>query len=478
MEWRLNKLVRLPRSLDSCSQTISTKPIKITHALVITAEFQGSNGQILAKVNENIPFRVYMTPDTIGEDAVVYGQDIQSLQERGSPPPPYGNHKRCFHNRSDFPEPSTPAGFHSPIPEAGEKSVGSGIQGSILPSPGASDRQNQNTLSPLEAEQQQVALQNALDTSTARERSPVKEPEAHRFVCDSNPVAAFLDDRQSRLRKGQDRRGDVGTWVHDDRVTSESDGQQNQFPIHALLPPKQNQMKLVDIYFRRIHPVLPLVDEDATLSQFTSGTLSIPLLQSICLVASKDRNAAPLLYLGSGRALLPLEKFSHLIYKNILENIPRREERQRITTIQILALLSLHEWGPYGSEDSSSCLARAIHHAQTIGLHLRKPDREPGSSLDALFWCLWCLDRWNAAIHGRPVIIHGRDIGQEVADVVPSFKPPFRISLPLARQLSQVIDCYRPIVDKSFNQDIELSTFEEIIENSNSWGTNPELLGK
>lgn len=361
---------------------------------------------------------------------------------------------------------------------AGDESVGSDITGPILPSPGATDRPNQNTLSPLETEQQRVTLQNAPDTLTAGVTVSEKEPEAHRFVCDSNPVAAFLDDPQSRLRKGQGRRGDIGTWVYDDRVTSVSDGQQIKFPVLALLPPKQSQVKLVDIYFHRIHPVLPLVDENDTLSKFTNGTLSIPLLQSICLVASKDRRAAPLLYLGLGRALLPLEKFSHLIYKDILENIPRREERQRITTIQILALLSLHEWGPYGSEDSSSCLARAIHHAQTIGLHLRKPDREPGSSLDALFWCLWCLDRWNAAIHGRPVIIHGRDIGQEVADVVPSFKPPFRISLLLARQLSQVIDCYRPIVDKSFDQDIELSTFEEIIGNSSSWDTNPELLGK
>lgn len=33
-----------------------------------------------------------MTPDTIGDDAVVYGQDIQSLQEKENPPPSYGNH--------------------------------------------------------------------------------------------------------------------------------------------------------------------------------------------------------------------------------------------------------------------------------------------------------------------------------------------------------------------------------------------------
>lgn len=50
MEWRLSKSVCLPRSLDSCSQTITTKSIKITHALVVTAEFQGPNGDISAKV--------------------------------------------------------------------------------------------------------------------------------------------------------------------------------------------------------------------------------------------------------------------------------------------------------------------------------------------------------------------------------------------------------------------------------------------
>lgn len=41
---------------------------------------------------ENIPFCIDMTPDIIDEHAVVHGQDIQFLQERGSPPPSYGDH--------------------------------------------------------------------------------------------------------------------------------------------------------------------------------------------------------------------------------------------------------------------------------------------------------------------------------------------------------------------------------------------------
>ena len=341
---------------------------------------------------------------------------------------------------------------------------------------GATERKN--TLPSPEVEQRRSTRRNPPNTSNARERSGLTELDGHRFVCDSNPLAAFLDDPQSRLKRGQSRRGDVGTWVQDDRVTSLSSEQQNQSAKLALLPPRQSQVKLIDIYFHRIHPVLPLVDKDDTLSRFTDGTLSIPLLQSFCLVAAKDRRAAPFLYLGSDETLLPLENFGQQVYKDTLENFPSREERKRVTTIQILALLSLHEWGPYGSEDSSSSLARAIHHAQTIGLHLRRPDLEPGSYLDALCWCLWCLDRWNAAVHGRPVIIHGRDVGQEVADIVPSFEPPFRISLLLARQLNQVIDCYRPMVDGSFDQDVDLSTFEEILGSSNSWDIEPELLGK
>lgn len=39
-EWHLTKMTRLPQALDKCSQTISTRALKIEHFLVVTAKFR------------------------------------------------------------------------------------------------------------------------------------------------------------------------------------------------------------------------------------------------------------------------------------------------------------------------------------------------------------------------------------------------------------------------------------------------------
>jgi hypothetical protein len=220
------------------------------------------------------------------------------------------------------------------------------------------------------------------------------------------------------------------------------------------------------------------VDEADIRAQFQEGVLSTQLIQSICLVASKDRSAASFLCLGQNSTVLTLEKFSNLLYKDIILNMPRKTGRKKITAIQVLALLSLHEWGPTGFEDCSLHLVQAIHHAQTIGLHLVRPDDlQTAPPLKALFWCLWSLDRWNAAINGRPVMIHDQDMGQKVDDILPLFKSPFRTWLCLTDKLGEVIRYYRPIVDGSDEKELDLLSFEELVDSSNAWDIPINLLG-
>jgi hypothetical protein len=220
------------------------------------------------------------------------------------------------------------------------------------------------------------------------------------------------------------------------------------------------------------------MDETDIRIQFQGDTLSSRLIQSICLVASKDQSAASLLCLDQDSTILTLETFSNLLYENIVHNMPRKNERRRVTTIQILALLSLHEWGPTGFEDSSLHLMQAIHHAQTIGLHLVRPsDQRTSPSLKALFWCLWSLDRWNAAMNGRPVMIHDRDMGQKVDDVLSLFDSPFRTWLCLTDKLDEVIRFYRPLADGMNEQELDLPSFEELVESSDAWNTPLDILG-
>ncbi|OQD69631.1 hypothetical protein PENPOL_c002G02279 [Penicillium polonicum] len=92
IEWRFTTPVSLPQCLDACSQSMSTKPLKIIHELSITAEFRNEAGDVAAVITEVMPFKIYMTPNAIGDNASIHGQDIQLMQGSQSPPPAYSDH--------------------------------------------------------------------------------------------------------------------------------------------------------------------------------------------------------------------------------------------------------------------------------------------------------------------------------------------------------------------------------------------------
>ncbi|CAI7665232.1 unnamed protein product [Penicillium viridicatum] len=91
VEWRFTTPVSLPQSLDACSQSMSTKHLNITHELSITAEFRNEAGDVTAVITEAMPFKIYMTPNAIGDNASIHGQDIQLMQGSQSPPPAYSD---------------------------------------------------------------------------------------------------------------------------------------------------------------------------------------------------------------------------------------------------------------------------------------------------------------------------------------------------------------------------------------------------
>jgi hypothetical protein len=209
-----------------------------------------------------------------------------------------------------------------------------------------------------------------------------------------------------------------------------------------------------------------LLDEESFQVQFREGSVSPHLLQAICLAASKEPDAEPLLRIANRSGTLPLRKFSNLLYEDLSHAIALQKERQRVTLIQILAIASLHASGPKSFEDASMYLAQAIHHAHTVGLHLLKcAPSESEKPLVALFWCLWSLDRWNAAIHGRPLVINDRDLGQQLTDVIHLFGSPFRLWLSLASTMGEVMVVYRPTLDAPVDENKpEIPRFEELVE--------------
>lgn len=342
---------------------------------------------------------------------------------------------------------------------------------------------------------------NPSQESVSRGSSPTQTPEqelpsggaisqSHRFVGDLNPETVFYIQGDSRGRTNQENRSDVGMWVarskdEDRQGTAESTSLRDKAYLGSdasnaqLLPPLEDQSRLVDIYFSNIQPLLPFLDERSFRKHFSEKSVPTILMKALCLAASKDPAAKPHLRLGRQTYPLSPAQFSHRIHANLSNALNARKGTDRVTMIRCLALMSLHSEGSESAELASLNLMQAIHHTHTIGIHIgREQSPKQDESLTSLFWVLWSLDRLNAAINGRPVVMHDRDIGLKIDDVIQSYDAPFRIWLRLSQHLDSVIELYRPRASASSEfLERDLPSFEEIVEDSGGSGIQQSILG-
>ncbi|KAF2033604.1 hypothetical protein EK21DRAFT_58084 [Setomelanomma holmii] len=216
-----------------------------------------------------------------------------------------------------------------------------------------------------------------------------------------------------------------------------------------ILPSRKSQEVLRDIYFAYVHPLLPIVDKELFYEQYEISREPRLLMQAICIVASKHADAAKYLALGDDEQPLTPRDFSQRLYNAVIIGIEAKLEKNRVVLIQVLALISLHCEGPEGAEQSSMHLAQAIHHAHTFGLQFghqwKNQSSESQGNLEDVFWVLWSLDKINACMNGRPLLMHDRDNCLRTPPKDPEKRStPFGIWLQIAEMLDRVIDYYRP----------------------------------
>jgi hypothetical protein len=126
--------------------------------------------------------------------------------------------------------------------------------------------------------------------------------------------------------------------------------------------------------------------------------------------------------------------------------------------------MSLHCEGYEGAEAASLHLCQAIHSAQTAGLHLDRPDCKAQDSFSSLFWCLWTLDKLQASIGGRPILLADRDIGAAKPDVRSSEpRSAFEAWFSISDLLSTVISFYRPLADDNAGWEENFPSFQDIV---------------
>ncbi|KAJ5123464.1 transcriptional regulator family: Fungal Specific TF [Penicillium atrosanguineum] len=318
-------------------------------------------------------------------------------------------------------------------------------------------------------------------------------PLTERFVGDLNPEAVIRERLDEPI--GNPLRGRIGLWINsptpenagsarNKRQTAGSEPLPGGLPQSALGGtsiasvlhqrytsalqacgplPLVTREPLTVIYFSKVNHIIPLLERDAFLQNQAEGLTSVFLERAICLVAAKDAAASSHLHLTEGGLLQTPRQFCSEVYKGLVAAMDADLETDRLTRIRILALMSLHCEGYEGAEAASLHLCQAIHQAQTVGLHLDRPDRTSAEPLAEFFWCLWTLDKMHASIGGRPVLLADRDIGVAKPNTQTQNCGAFEVWLAISDLLATVISFYRPSTGTTSGWEEGFPAFEDIV---------------
>lgn len=306
-----------------------------------------------------------------------------------------------------------------------------------------------------------------------------------RFVGDLNPEGIFLAAASPDTTRDVSSTEGVGVWLakalNDKELqpASELPGLFNgsgsvlpkvlipilQEEVLSTMPPPPHASALSTLYFEKMHPILPVIDQNLLQTLPTEDPRRVLLLQGVCLAASKSFTLNQHLILHGSSSILTSREFGSRILAAMRLIIEMGLVTDKIVLIQALAIMSHFADGPENGNVASQHLSRAIQHAFSLGLHVQgHRQRDADQNIITLFCSLWALDRMNAAFHGRPVTIHDRDVGRNLEQCSETQQPVFRLLLEITSLLDKVIGLYRPsnsLEDLSLK--FEFPSFEELV---------------
>ncbi|KAL2755923.1 hypothetical protein ACRALDRAFT_2104376 [Sodiomyces alcalophilus JCM 7366] len=164
--------------------------------------------------------------------------------------------------------------------------------------------------------------------------------------------------------------------------------------VEAIVRP--HGRKLVDLYFRVVHPAFPIIQKTVFFEKYERGyrEFSPPLLAAVYILAinwwDHDKEL-------TGLPRPDVRELERLIRTTLADAM----HRPKLSTIQAGLLLSQRPEG-----DQWAPTAQLVAISQELGLHLdcsnwKIPPWEKGLR-KRLAWALYMQDKWGALVHGRP----------------------------------------------------------------------------
>lgn len=250
----------------------------------------------------------------------------------------------------------------------------------------------------------------------------------------------------------------------------------------CVLPQQEDFEALQRIYLEDVHPLFPALDLEKLPPAHDVSPTQIMIKQAICLAASTSPLAKNHLTIqspsGESRLRSPNE-FATQVSLALRTSIDLGLIKDKIVSIQVLALLSLFTQLAEDRHSSAELASRAVSYIHTTGLHLdTQKNRKDHDFVTRLFCCVWVLDRLNAAFHGRPVLMHERDYGRDIELCIKSQDPTFQLLLKVVLLLDKVIALYRPCADENKRSwETDFPSFEDLLGTIGPIRAGAHLLG-
>lgn len=326
-----------------------------------------------------------------------------------------------------------------------------------------------------------------------------------RFVANLSPESAFIINANRQAGTRDISRHGVGLWLGqkpedmreeavpvDDRAAEVPAQVLDGFAGQALLlsalhpalrrecietiPPEYELGLLCDLFYAKIDPIFPLLREEPWGKHGDIETVT--LKQCICLVASLDPTLRPHLRLPHTELVLSQIDFRARIATAVKQSLDLGFIADKVVLLQVCTLMSMYVEKQGFGELSSYYCAQAVLHEQTLGFHVGWPDGKAGGERSRrIFWCVWVLDRLNAATNGRPTLIHRRDMDRRVMNSVDDQPPAFKLLIRIAQFLDHTISLYRPHAMVQNEAEDSNRTFEDLVEATGAQDLSNGLLG-
>ncbi|KAH6665929.1 hypothetical protein B0J14DRAFT_678508 [Halenospora varia] len=425
------------------------------------------------------------------------GVTLKRQQSRRACEPCRKRKKRCHHDIDARPPPSKP--FTDAAPTTREYSITQASPVSTHPSDASAtdnlDPQIQKDTAPHLAMPTALLPPYQLKKLLKRRKSVSRQnpPKSlgSRFIGDLSPESILLAATSADTTRGASMNDSVGVWLTSTLsrrgsqavpLTLSEQSQSSLFygssPLVrkvlipmleqeclATMPPPASFNALSKIYFDRMHPIFPVVNENLYHSLQNTDPGRILLQQAICLAASKNFVARPHLFLGDSELPLSSKEFGDRVSGAMRLSIEIGLVSNKIILIQALALMSQFIDAPDGGDISSQLCARAVYHVHSIGLHVKiHHDIYRDQYGVTLLCCIWAIDRMNAAFNGRLVLMHERDLRSNLQLYFDQQEPCFCLFIQVILLLDKVIGLYRPSSSSNKPEmDIFYPTFEDLV---------------